>query len=184
MAKKRTAKAPVIKRMDRDAFWKIIDWSSERASGDAEQREIVHEILLTLTPQEIIEFERHAFECLVEAYRWDLWAVAYIINGGCSDDGFLYFRCWLLAQGRKFFEAALKDPPRAADGVEDMDEAEGDLPFVIYGAYQEKTGEERMPGRRIGSSQEPDEPKGKPWDEDELPKLYPDLWRRFFGDTE
>jgi hypothetical protein len=36
--------------------------------------------------------------------------VAYQLNGGCSDDCFVYFRCWLLAQGRASWEAALGDP--------------------------------------------------------------------------
>ncbi len=40
-----------------------------------------------------------------------------VVNGGCSDDGFEYFRGWLIGQGGAYFEAALKDPERAADNV-------------------------------------------------------------------
>ena len=36
-----------------------------------------------------------------DSYRWDLWGAAYLANGGCSDDGFDYFRGWLIGQGRK-----------------------------------------------------------------------------------
>lgn len=32
----------------------------------------------------------------MEAYRRDLWAAAYHANGGCSDDGFIDFRIWLI----------------------------------------------------------------------------------------
>ena len=32
-------------------------------------------------------------------YRWDMWAAAYLIGGGCSDDGFIDFRAGLIAQG-------------------------------------------------------------------------------------
>jgi hypothetical protein len=28
---------------------------------------------------------------------------AYIIDGGCSDDGFEYFRCWLISRGKETF---------------------------------------------------------------------------------
>jgi hypothetical protein len=47
-----------------------------------------------------VSFERHFTQRLADAYRWDLWGLAYQLNGGCSDDGFVYFRCWLLGQGR------------------------------------------------------------------------------------
>ncbi|MFE5591185.1 DUF4240 domain-containing protein [Streptomyces sp. NPDC056549] len=32
---------------------------------------------------------------------------AYMVNGGCCDDGFDYFRGWLIAQGRNVFERAV-----------------------------------------------------------------------------
>ena len=38
-----------------------------------------------------------------------------MINGGCSDDGFDYFRGWLLVQGREVFERAVADPDGLAD---------------------------------------------------------------------
>ncbi len=46
--------------------------------------------------------------------------MAYQLNGGCSDDcfvyfRFVYFRCWLLAQGRATWEAALCDPDSVVD---------------------------------------------------------------------
>lgn len=34
-------------------------------------------------------------------YRRDLWAAAYIIGGGCSDDSFIDFRAGLIAQGHE-----------------------------------------------------------------------------------
>jgi hypothetical protein len=44
-----------------------------------------------------------------------LWAAAYLINGGCSDDGFEYFRCWLIAQGRQVFEQSRAAPDSLAE---------------------------------------------------------------------
>lgn len=43
------------------------------------------------------------------------WQAAYLINGGCSDDGFEYFRGWLLTQGREVFERAVALPDTLAD---------------------------------------------------------------------
>jgi hypothetical protein len=41
---------------------------------------------------------------LAASYRTVLWAAACLINGGYSDDGFEYFRGWLIVQGRDVFE--------------------------------------------------------------------------------
>ena len=49
------------------------------------------------------------------SYRTRLWAAAYVINGGCSDDGFDYFRGWLIVQGRHVFEQAVVNPDALAD---------------------------------------------------------------------
>jgi hypothetical protein len=49
------------------------------------------------------------------SYLGSLWAAAYRINGDCSDDGFDYFRDWLITQGRDMFEAAVADPDALAD---------------------------------------------------------------------
>ena len=42
-------------------------------------------------------------------------AAASLILGGCSDDGFEYFRGWLIAQGREVFERSVADPDSLAD---------------------------------------------------------------------
>jgi hypothetical protein len=52
---------------------------------------------------------------MAASYRAPLWAAAYLVNGGCSDDGFDYFRGWLLTQGRAAFERAVDDPDTLAD---------------------------------------------------------------------
>ena len=57
--------------------------------------------LATLTEQDILEY----YECFEKMhgalYRCDLWAAAYLIGGGCSDDSFIDFRAGLIAQGHE-----------------------------------------------------------------------------------
>lgn len=48
------------------------------------------------------------------SHRNQLWAAGYLINDGCSDDGFEYFRAWLIAQGREVFERVVADPDALA----------------------------------------------------------------------
>ncbi len=42
-------------------------------------------------------------------YSWDLWDVAYLMMGGCSDDSFDYFRGWILDRGAESFNLAMAD---------------------------------------------------------------------------
>ncbi len=107
------------------------------------------------------------------AYRWDLWAAAYIINGGCSDDGFEYFRAWLIAQGERVFHDALADPETLVDRAEPDADAEGML-YAAAAAYESRVGA-RLP-RGVAP---PSNPAGEPWSEEDLPRMYPRLWARF-----
>ncbi len=50
-----------------------------------------------------------------KAFTHSLWAAAYIIGGGCSDDAFADFRATLISHGRATFERVLKNPETLAD---------------------------------------------------------------------
>jgi hypothetical protein len=115
------------------------------------------------------------------------------MNGGCSDDGFDYFRGWLISQGRTVFEAALENPDSLADVV--PDDAEADFGFededmlnLARRAWLEKTG---------SSDDDFDEQRGEvgtypplgefEWsdgegdiDETKGKRLYPKLWEKFW----
>ena len=68
-----------------------------------------------------------------------------MLKGGCSDDGFEYFRGWLLSRGRKVYEAAMRNPDslvRQADDSRDNYELESMLYVASYG--------EPQPGSRMG----------------------------------
>jgi hypothetical protein len=87
------------------------------------------------------------------SYLMSLWAAAYLINSGCSDDGFDYFRGWLITQGRDVFEAAVADPDALADlaavraaasdgGVLECEDAL----YLAETAYETATGQELPDG--------------------------------------
>jgi hypothetical protein len=70
----------------------------------------------------------------------------------------------------------------AAGGARDMDHVEDeveceDLLYVAIRAYEEQTGEE-MPVMTVSLS-DSEEPRGTPWEEDELPGRFPRLSARF-----
>ena len=122
--------------MDEDRFWQIIDSACRSDPRSAEQWDgRLTEALAQLPADEIIEWN-HIFDRLAaRAYRTDLWAAAYLIHGGASDDGFYYFRCWLIGMGKEVYDAAIKDPDSLADVVTSEWSAQGiDAEAEIYGA--------------------------------------------------
>lgn len=66
--------------------------------------------LRTLSPQELTQFQTR-FEAIHDgSHTLELWGAAYIVNGGCSNDGFDYFRAGLIAQGQRTFERVIAAP--------------------------------------------------------------------------
>lgn len=163
--------------MDETTFWKLIESSKAQCTPSVgDQAEILQEMLLQLPPEEIIAFDRLFYRFRDQAYTWSLWGAAYVIGGGCSDDGFDYFRAGLIAQGRDIYYAALKDPESLADlpdpGVEEFEE----MLYVGRQAYGIATSEE-MPDD--AGYTHPQEPKGERWEEEKLEQLFPRLTERY-----
>jgi len=169
--------------VDKPTFWKIIDASRKKARGDLDaQLEELRSRLERLEPDEIVQFGRFFEEYHIRAYTWDLWAAAYMIGGGCSDDGFLDFRGWLISKGERVYERALKDAQSLVQVVKDDDEDikyEG-FQYVASDAWEKKTGKSRRDFPRPGLSGA-SEPSGERWTEDgdDLERRFPKLWKRF-----
>src|SRR5512145_2855831 len=102
--------------MDIETFWRAVDTARARAGDDTDSR--VDELrgqLSGLDADELQQFQNIYDEQIRRSYRWDLWGAADVMNGGCSDDGFRYFRDWLISEGRATFEKALASPESLAD---------------------------------------------------------------------
>jgi hypothetical protein len=102
--------------MDWKPFWDLIA-ASARPTQEG-QRQALQTELERLEKEEILAFYARFWELLGRANRVGLWAAAYLIRGGCSDDGFLYFRCWLISRGRQVFESALADPDTLVEVID------------------------------------------------------------------
>jgi hypothetical protein len=156
--------------MDDAQFWAIIEAGGRRALSDPErQLAAVRKRLRKLPPEELIEFHRLFNQKLADAYTWDLWGAAYLINGGCSDDGFYYFRTWLISRGRAVYEAAVRIPDSLAgltDPERDDYEFE-DLWSVAQWVYKDQTGKELD----MGHFKWPTKPRGREWDFDDDEKV-------------
>lgn len=102
--------------MRTEDFWQLIDRARAGVGGepDAVAARAVA-LLAERDPADIVGYAQHQRRVLVASYRVDLWGAAYLINGGASDDGFEYFRGWLMTQGREVFARAVADPDSLAE---------------------------------------------------------------------
>jgi hypothetical protein len=146
--------------MRTDDFWAVISRATaDRPASPAEVAKRAAADLATRDPEEIVAWARHLDKVMVASGTQDLWAAAYLINGGCSDDGFDSFRGWLIAHGRDAVARSVRTPDSLADvpavraAVESgaVFEAEEVLSIAAE-AYLQATGselpaEERQPTR-------------------------------------
>jgi hypothetical protein len=162
-----------------DRFWAIIEHAREGGSGCGGVARRVTDTLAKLPPGAIEEFGHELSQRMAETYRWDLWAVAYVANGGESDDGFEDFRGWMLTRGRAQYEEALRDPPAAVRGasrfVTFMPLECEEMLNVAHDAYERLVHAPLPPSTYVVR---PKEPLGKPWREETIDSAYPGLSAR------
>ncbi|WP_412739722.1 DUF4240 domain-containing protein [Krasilnikovia sp. MM14-A1259] len=97
--------------MRTDDFWAVIGRATaDRPGTPGEVADRAVAELAGRDPQEIIAWARHLDKVMAASATEDLWAAAYLINGGCSDDGFDHFRGWLIAHGRDVLARAVRAP--------------------------------------------------------------------------
>jgi hypothetical protein len=172
--------------MPADQFWEIIRRAAQFDDDPAAHVDALRAELRRLTAEEIKSFEVAFRRYLNKAYTWNLWGAACVIHGGCSDDGFEYFRRWLVSRGREVYESALTNPESLAqlearpgpDGVWEFEE----IYYVAMRIFEEKGGK-----GDVRDYSDPEAglagpgPSGEPFEEDEehLARRYPNLWRRF-----
>ena len=106
-----------MRKMGPDAFWDLIAGAKRECGQDMDASlQWLTERLTALGPQQAQDFHDilHGYKHL--AYKYGLWTAATMMCGdGCSDDGFMDFRAWLIAQGKEVYLAALADPDSLAD---------------------------------------------------------------------
>jgi hypothetical protein len=161
-------------------FWQLIESTRQAAGNDTgRQSELLEERLSRLPAQSFLDYQRTRHHLDQQAYTWDIWAAAYVIEDGCSEDCFRDFRSYLISLGRGPYEAALRDPDSLAPVAQDAEQGDWENADSVAGdAYESATGEE-IP---VDDSDLSGTPRGEPWDdenEDGLVQRYPRLAARF-----
>lgn len=164
--------------MDKQQFWQIV--ARSRLSKDAHPEDCeatLVEQLKQLDADEIVEWNRVFDQLAKDAYTCDQIAACNLINGGTGDDGFYYYRCWLIGMGQAVYENALANPDSLADVVSGDDEAEAEIYAAAHRAWMAVTG--KPDTAPYPAREETTELRGEDWDLDDaaevarrLPRLH------------
>lgn len=126
----------------KECFWALIQEAKDRFGQDMDAAaDWLTDALIKKGPASAQKFHDifHAYSELANQYGiWD--AASVLKEHGCSDDGFLDFRAWLIAQGRDTYLAALRDPDSLVDIAPYGDCCFERLAYVGDYAYQQTTG--------------------------------------------
>lgn len=170
-----------------DTFWTLIAQAKEHQGGP---NEWLMEQLVGMGPEQAKAFDTMARVYMDLAYQYGLWTAASVIErGGCTDDGFMDFRQWLVGQGREVYMAALKDPDSLVDAPDYRNYQYDSLPVMGDYAYEELTGrnafEDFDPGQydTLKAELEKDivygDGIGYPYDADDVPDYLPRLCQKY-----
>lgn len=99
-----------------ERFWEIIENSNKGKDLELE--------LSKLSEDEIFGYKYWWIYFNRQSYNQALWAVAYTVLSGCSDDGFDYFRFWLLTRGKETYMKAVQNADTLCDEFDKLTDEE------------------------------------------------------------
>lgn len=132
--------APDKTPMSEALFWDII--SKAQSGSESETVLRLEDLLVAYAPKAIRDAAKLAQTFLLDAYREEIWALAYLLQDGCSDDAFEDFRNWMILMGQQAFNAVLSAPdefdPASFEGADTG--AAGGLMSAFENAYLARSG--------------------------------------------
>jgi hypothetical protein len=102
--------APSSEMLDEESYWKIIENSLKETTTQEDQELFLASALEKLSPKEMIGFRLRTDKLMFDSYTSNLWCANYIISNGAADDGFDYFRCWLISRGKDAYYKTQENP--------------------------------------------------------------------------
>ena len=130
-----------ITEINKDTFWVLMTEAKEHCGQNQDAfLQWVENRLLEMAPEQALNFDAiiHGYREL--AHKYGLWTAASILCDGCTDDGFIDFRGWLIAQGKEVYMAALKDPDSLASITTDGQCCFECISYAGNYAYEKLTG--------------------------------------------
>jgi hypothetical protein len=126
-------------------FWQIIDTARARSETSEEHTlaEALYWQLLLWSSDEIESFDTIFHDLHRKSYSMQLWNTLRHMYGFVSNDGFDYFRAWLIMQGETVYSQVLRNPKTLVEFAVGESYPECELAMHVAGeVYKEKTGRE------------------------------------------
>jgi hypothetical protein len=141
--------------VDVEEFWAMVEDARRGVSDLAARADetIAAQLVARLAaggPETVLAFHEQFSKAYGSLYRWDVWAAAYLIGRGCSDDSFSDFCAGVIGLGRTWYERVLGHPDalaehplvRRAAAERDTDVVFSELiNFATSSAYERITGD-------------------------------------------
>ena len=130
--------------LEETIFWKIVDNSVQNTKNQDDQEKFLVNEIEKLTPKQMIGFRLRTDKLLYDTYNSEMWCAGYIMNGGCSDDGFEYFRNWVISRGKDTYYKAKENPDSLiSEYVEGEEYYEFEsFWYVALNAFKKRTGKD------------------------------------------
>ncbi|MET0393706.1 MAG: DUF4240 domain-containing protein [Chitinophagaceae bacterium] len=176
--------------LEEKTYWDIVDRSLKYRDDQDRQEQFLIAEIGKLTPRQMIGFRLRTDKLLYDTHTSAMWCAGYIMNGGCSDDGFEYFRNWVISRGKQVYDRAMVNPDNlVSEANEDLDVYEFEtFWYVANEAFRQKTGKDLYDyiDDEIFKTNEAHYPPVQfTWQEDDpasMKKICPNLFARFMGE--
>lgn len=119
-----------------DDFWSLINLLERPGTDQARQEAGLERLTEALSRRTKTDIKRFAEALAYHLYELD--SRAHAEASDMSDDGFLYARCWVVADGRETYEAVRADPARMPSDPDLEFEA---LLYAASAAHERKSGD-------------------------------------------
>ena len=122
-------------------FWKLIDEAKRKSENNYSRMvEEIISVLSTYTNKYIVEFELTLRTLIVNAFNYNVMALAKVVEGFVSDDSMLYFSAKLILSGPNIYHQVLENPNLLPQKI-DFDFNGEEFLDVANSAYILKNGE-------------------------------------------
>ena len=130
--------------LDENLYWQIVQESLNNSGTQDGQQEYLVRRIQKLNPKDIVGFRLRTDKLLYDTYNSEMWCAGYIMNGGCSDDSFEYFRNWVVSKGKDVYYMAKQNPDTLIEQVDKDAEYYDfeDFWYVALVAFKNKTGKD------------------------------------------
>jgi hypothetical protein len=101
--------------MDENLYWEIVNSSATYSPDSVKQLRCLVNDLKARPHDDIVGFMLRTHQLQQDLYTSDMWCACCLMNRGyCMEDGFEYFRSWIISGGKDTYYSAKANPDSLA----------------------------------------------------------------------